>query len=80
MKIIITEHDKEKELELTLILDDAGKNSLTIKCKEEKTAQLIQSRKALFKQDLVGGITWSLLFLIVLFIHYPKFMRTKQEK
>lgn len=48
-------------------------------CKEEKKIELIQSRKALFKKDLIGGGIWSLLFLIVLFVHYPKFMKTRKD-
>ena len=45
------------------------------KCKADKTAQLIQSRQATFKSDLLSAGTWALLFVILLLTHYGKFLK-----
>lgn len=51
-----------------------------IACEERKKITLIQSRKANFKQDVLGWAIWGILFLIVILIHYPRFMRfTKKD-
>ena len=49
------------------------------KCKEEKKVMLIQSRNALFKTDMLSGGIWTLLFFIILMVHYPKFMRLNKK-
>lgn len=51
-----------------------------IKCEEDKKIILVQSRKANFKQDVLGWSIWGILFLVVLLIHYPRFMKfTKKD-
>ena len=51
-----------------------------VACEERKKITLIQSRKANFKQDVLGWAIWGILFLIVILIHYPRFMRfTKKD-
>lgn len=50
------------------------------KCEEEKKVMLIQSRKVTFKQDVLGGAIRGILFLALLLIHYPRFMKfTKKD-
>lgn len=49
------------------------------KCKAEKTTQLIQSRQATFKMDVLNWAIRSILFLVLLMTHYFKFMRTRKE-
>lgn len=50
------------------------------KCEEEKRTMLIQSRKATFKTDVIGGAIRGILFLALLLVHYPRFMRfTKKD-
>ena len=49
------------------------------KCKTEKKARLIQSRKVLFKTDVLSGSIWGLLFLALLLTHYPRFMRFNKK-
>ncbi len=49
------------------------------KCKTEKKARLIQSRKAIFKTDVLGGAIWGLLFFALLLTHYPRFMRLNKK-
>jgi len=49
------------------------------KCKEEKKTMLIQSRNAIFKTDMLSGGIRTLLFFIILAIHYPKFMRLNKK-
>lgn len=48
-------------------------------CKAEKKVELIQARKVLFKEDLLSGWIRSILFIILLLIHYPRFMRIRKE-
>lgn len=49
-------------------------------CEEEKKVMLIQSRKAMFKEDVIGWTIWGILFLALLLIHYPRFMKfTKKD-
>lgn len=48
-------------------------------CEEEKRAMLIQSRKATFKTDAIGwSIRW-ILFLMLLLVHYPRFMKMNKK-
>ena len=49
------------------------------KCKADKKVTLIEARNALFKEDMLSGGIWSLLFLILLFTHYPRFMRLNKK-
>lgn len=50
------------------------------KCEKEKKEMLIQSRKVMFKQDVLGWAIRGILFLTLLLIHYPRFMRfTKKD-
>lgn len=49
------------------------------KCKEDKKAMLIQSRSALFKQDVLNGGIRTALFFILMMIHYPKFMKLTKK-
>lgn len=49
------------------------------KCKAEKTTQLIQARNVLFKEDVLNGGIWTLLFLVLLMTHYPRFMRLNKK-
>ncbi len=49
------------------------------KCKADKKIELIQARKANFKSEVLWGSIRALLFLIVLGIHYPKFMKTNKK-
>lgn len=49
------------------------------KCKEEKKVMLIQARNALFKEDMLSGGIWTILFLALLFVHYPKFMKLNKK-
>lgn len=49
------------------------------KCKEEKKAMLIQSRNATFKTDMLSGGIRTVLFFVVLMIHYPRFMRQNKK-
>lgn len=50
-------------------------------CKAEKKIQLIQSRKATFKTDVLSGAIWGTLFLILLLTHYPRFITlTKKDE
>lgn len=51
------------------------------KCKDDKRTQLIAARNALYKEDLLSGGIRTLLFFILLIVHYPRFMRfyTKSE-
>lgn len=49
-------------------------------CKAEKRDQLIKGRSVLFKEDMLSGGIWSILFLALLLIHYPKFMAVRKEK
>lgn len=49
-------------------------------CEEEKKVMLIQSRKATFKEDVIGWSIWGILFLALLLIHYPRFIQfTKKD-
>lgn len=50
------------------------------KCKTEKKARLIQSRKATFKTDVLSGAIWGILFLALLLTHYPKFMSFSKKE
>jgi len=49
------------------------------KCKTEKKVRLIQSRKVMFKTDVLGGAIWGILFLTLLLTHYPKFMKLNKK-
>ena len=49
------------------------------KCKADKKALLIQSRNATFKTDMLSGGIWTLLFFILLMIHYPRFMKQNRK-
>lgn len=49
------------------------------KCKEEKKVMLIQARNALFKEDMLSGGIWTILFLALLLVHYPKFMKLNKK-
>lgn len=49
-------------------------------CEERKKVMLVQSRKVMFKQDVLGGAIWGILFLALLLVHYPRFMKfTKKD-
>ncbi len=49
-------------------------------CEEEKKVTLIQSRKVIFKEDVLGWTVWGIVFLVLLCIHYPRFMKiTKKD-
>lgn len=45
-----------------------------VKCKADKKTTLIQARNATFKTDVLGESIWTILFFILLMVHYPKFM------
>ena len=49
------------------------------KCKTEKKARHIQSRRVLFKKEVLSGSIWGILFLALLLTHYPKFMRLSKK-
>lgn len=49
------------------------------KCKEEKKTMLIQSRNALFKTDMLSGGIWTILFFVLLMVHYPRFIRQNKK-
>ena len=49
------------------------------KCKADKKVRLIQSRKVIFKEDVLGGAIWGILFLALLLTHYPRFMRFNKK-
>lgn len=48
-------------------------------CKADKKIELIAGRKANFKTDVLGAAIRAMLFLIVLGVHYPKFMRANRK-
>jgi len=50
-----------------------------IKCKADKKITLTQSRRVMFKTDVLGGAIWGILFLALLLIHYPKFMKLSKK-
>lgn len=51
-----------------------------VACEERKKITLIQSRKANFKQDVLSWSIWGILFLVLLLIHYPRFIKfTKKD-
>ena len=50
------------------------------KCKADKTAQLIASRSAMFKSDVLGAAIWAILFVALLLTHYPRFMKSRKEE
>jgi len=90
-QVIITDDeyifgDRYYELENCKYNDYDGKESTKatekeIKtCEEEKKAILTQSRKVMFKQDVLGWAIWGILFLVLMLTHYPRFMRfTKKD-
>jgi len=49
------------------------------KCKAEKKVTLIQARNALFKEDVLSGAIRTLLFFVLLMVHYPRFMRFNKK-
>ena len=49
------------------------------KCKDEKKVTLIQARNAVFKTDVLGQSIWTILFFVLLMVHYPKFMRLNKK-
>lgn len=49
------------------------------KCKTDKKVELIAGRKAIFKTDVLGAAIRAILFLILLGIHYPKFMKANRK-
>ena len=49
------------------------------KCKEDKKTTLIQARNATFKTDVLGESIWTILFFILLMVHYPRFMKLKNK-
>lgn len=49
------------------------------KCKADKKVELIQWRKAIFKTDVLGAAIRAILFLILLGVHYPKFMKANKK-
>ena len=49
------------------------------KCKADKTVQLIAAREVLFKEDLLNEAIRTILFLILLLTHYPRFMRLNKK-
>jgi len=49
------------------------------KCKADKKIELIASRKAIFKTDVLGAVIWAILFLILMGVHYPKFMKVNTK-
>ena len=50
------------------------------KCIEERKTTLVQSRKVLFKENILEWTIWGILFLIVVLVHYPKFIKfTKKD-
>lgn len=48
-------------------------------CKAEKKVELIAGRKAMFKTDVLGAAIRAILFLILLGVHYPKFMKANKK-
>lgn len=50
------------------------------KCKAEKKITLTQARKVMFKTDVLSGSIWGILFLALLLIHYPRFMRFSKKE
>ena len=48
-------------------------------CKEEKKVRLIASRKATLKTDILSWAIWGILFLALLLVHYPRFMRLNKK-
>lgn len=48
-------------------------------CKVKAKERALLQRKVNFKETLIGGAVWGTLFLIVLLIHYPRFMRANKE-
>jgi hypothetical protein len=48
-------------------------------CEERKKITLIQSRKVMFKEDVLGWIIWGMLFLVLLLVHYPRFMKFTEK-
>lgn len=49
------------------------------KCKADKKVELISSRKAIFKTDVLWASIWAILFLLLMGVHYPKFMRVNKK-
>jgi len=49
------------------------------KCKEDKKTTLIQARNATFKTDILGESIWTILFFILLMVHYPRFMNMNKK-
>lgn len=49
------------------------------KCKEDKKTTLIQARNATFKTDVLGESIWTILFFILLMVHYPRFMKLNKK-
>ena len=48
-------------------------------CKTEKKIQLISARNVLFKEDVLNEGIWTVLFLLLLLAHYPRFMRLNKK-
>ena len=49
------------------------------KCKAEKRTMLIQSRQATFKTDVLNGGIRTVLFMILMLVHYPRFMKQNKK-
>jgi len=78
--------DRYYELDQCKYNDYDGKESTKAtepeikKCEEEKKVMLVQSRKVMFKQDVLGWAIRGILFFVLMLTHYPRFMRfTKKD-
>jgi len=48
-------------------------------CEEDKKEMLIQSRKVRFKENMINGTIRAIIFLTLLFIHYPRFIKKNKK-
>ncbi len=56
--------------------DKIIKSELKItECEKEMEEEMILRRQVEFKEDLINGIVWGTLFLVVFLLHYPRFLR-----
>lgn len=48
-------------------------------CKQEATARVLSMRAYDAKQDIIGGLVWGTLFLVVFVTHYPHMIRREKD-
>ena len=48
-------------------------------CEEEARANMVAERKFTTKQNVIGGLVWGTIALILFGIHYPMLLKTREE-